>query len=62
MAKIAVVSNYDKEMYDETFLTPLVMSETLARIVCVAFNSINPEGEDYYRSVVDNYELKKFTP
>lgn len=62
MAKIAIVSNYDKEMHDETFLIPLVMSQTLAKIVCVALNSINPEGEDYYRPVVDNYQLKKFTP
>lgn len=61
--KIARVSNYDSEMYEEAFVENIpTLSSEQAWKICHVLNDINPNGPDYYKPVSDKYVLYKFEP
>ena len=63
LVRIARVSNYDCEMYEEKFVEniPELPLEQAWKI-CRVLNDINPDGPDYYKPVSINYTLYKFEP
>lgn len=62
MKRIAIVSNYDRETFYETWLNVPPMEEQLANKVCEQLNKIHPEGENYYTPKDMSYQLYKFEP
>ena len=60
--RIAITSNYDDEMYTETFLQVPVMTEHLAKGICRKLNNIHPNSRDYYKPVAIDYVLYEFQP
>ena len=61
--RIARVSNYDSEMYEEKFVENIpALSLERAWNICHVLNGINPNGPDYYKPVPINYTLYKFEP
>lgn len=56
--KILCKSNYDLETFTQYFVAENVtLSEHDIWIMCDALNSQNPEGQEYYCPVADDYKL-----
>jgi hypothetical protein len=62
MKRIAIVSNFDDEMYNEQFVNVPPMREQAAADICKLLNEVNPNGRDYYRVVDLDYALHTFQP
>ena len=60
--RIATKSNFDDEMFTESFLNVPPMYKDSAQLVCNELNKINPNGPDYYACVPLDYQLYSFQP
>jgi hypothetical protein len=61
--RVACVSNFDDEMYEESFVT-LVVCERMAKVIARVLNSefSGNHSPCYYRVVEDDYKLYKWEP
>ena len=60
--RIACTSNYDSEVFTESFVNvPLMWIEKAWQIYHI-LNSIDPNGKNYYKPVPIDYVLYKFEP
>lgn len=62
LKRICIASNYDKEMFFEKFVNIPAASEYTCHKIAELLNSINPQGEYYYKVVDLDYQLYEFQP
>lgn len=62
MKKILICSNYDYDMFQETWLGTPCMQEDKAIEICNLLNQVYPNGPQYYRPVDPTYAIQIVEP
>lgn len=62
LKRIAITSNYDREIYDEKLVNLPPMPPHVAQEICDLLNEVAPSGEDYYKPVAIDYVPRKYEP
>lgn len=62
MKRILIASNYDDELFTETFLDHLPVDAKRGQRICNDLNATDPLGPRYYKLVDVDYIPHEFTP
>lgn len=60
--RILIASNYDDEMFTESFLNVPPVDADSGQCICNDLNNIDPEGPNYFKLVDMDYIPTFFTP
>jgi hypothetical protein len=56
--RIILSSNYDEDNFTECFFSSYSLPAEVAKTVCDALNTIDPQGSVYYKAVSTDYVLR----
>jgi len=62
MAKVICKDNYDREIYSDKLIAEGLTMPAAAKMAGDLNDKADPQGDDYFVAVEDDYKLFKFEP